>query len=95
MLNGENATCCVGLCNLTNRLMIVNAGLTMTEGTAILKYWPDQQSLIFWHWQLKSIPDSVKKYMFSSSFIPQPGPCYPIGNGMINVQRHDRTQLAS
>lgn len=74
--------------------MILNAGLTMIEGTVILNYWSDQQFVIFRHWQLKSIPDAIKNICFPllSSLCPA---CDPSGNGMINVQRQNRTPLAS
>lgn len=44
--------------------MILHAGMTMTEGGAILNYFADQQLLIFRHWQLKSIPDAIKNICF-------------------------------
>lgn len=75
--------------------MIRNAGMTMTEGAAILNYWSEQQSVIFRHWQLKSIPDAIKNICFPLLSSLSPGPSYPSSNGMINVQRQNRTPLAS
>lgn len=94
MLNGENPTCCVGLCILTNRLMIPNAGTTMTEGAAILNYWSEQQSVIFRHWQLKSIPGAIKNICFPL-FSSLSAARHPNNNGMINVQRQNRMPLVS
>lgn len=94
MLNGENPTCCVSLCNLTNRLMIPNAGMTMTEGAVILNYWSEQHSVIFRHWQLKSIPDAIKNICFPL-FSSLSAARYPNNNGMINVQGQNRMPLAS
>lgn len=74
--------------------MIPNAGMTMTESAVILNYWSEQQSMIFRHWQLKSIPDAIKNICFPllSSLSPAR---YPSSNGMINVQRQNRMPLAS
>lgn len=58
--------------NLTNRLMILNGGMTMMEYTMILNYWSNEQYVIFWHWQLKSIPNAIKNICFLPLSIPWP-----------------------
>lgn len=94
LLNAENPTCCGRLCTLTSRLMILHAGMTMTEGPAISNYWSGQPLLIFQHWQLKSIADAIKNICFPllSSLSPA---CVPSGCGMINVQGQNHTPLVS
>lgn len=75
--------------------MIGNAGMTMTEGAAILNYWSERQSVIFRHWQLKSIPDAIKNICFPLLSSLSSGPRYPRSNGVMNGQRQNRAPLAS
>lgn len=64
----------------------------MIEYTMILNYCFNEQYVIFWHWQLKSIPNAIKNICFLLfSFLGLA--CYPSGNGMINVQRENRMPL--
>lgn len=75
--------------NLTNRLMILNKGVTVMDCSVILNYWSDEQYLIFWHWQLKSILNAVKNICFLLLLLFSPHSRglagYPGSNDMINV----------
>lgn len=62
----------------------------------ILNYWSDEQYLIFWHWQLKSILNAIKNiynvFSFFLFFSPHSRGLagYPGSNDMINVPGESR-----
>lgn len=67
--------------------MILGKGMTMMENAGVWNYWFNELYLKLWHWQLKSISNSIKILCIFFSFFA-PWPCY---NGMINVQGESHT----
>lgn len=64
----------------------------MIEYIMVLNYCFSEQYVIFWHWQLKSIPNASKNMCFLLfSFFSLA--CFPSSNGMRNVWREDRMPL--